>query len=455
MEERRITQISPKEYERVESPANKLGFHLFCHKVERALQKKDPMDKVMNFFDQRFASSLQPGPASLYPILKLMFPSEVIRTYNMQVFSLAQLYIHMVPLPENGKDANRLLYYNNPDFNTGPFTGDFGGTLEDVLKSRIGTTPSTLTLGNVDSLLTQISESNAEERRTLFRGLNLSPTEHKFLVRIMLDKLRLGFSIHTVLKIFNDDCVIQRYDMSQNLRRICAEFALHNKVDTPRLELLQPFQVHLSARVSSLDNVLTRMKTSFVMDRKIDGDRYVVHKQGPIIKLFSRACREASAGYYNQLKPTLLQQIQVEECILDGEVVEWDETLGRHANFGTNRTAAADNSDTLMFIAYDVVYVGGEGLVLKSMDGTYLFGSESRSQGSWFKVKPDYVNMAISDLDLIILGMYYGTNGDLTHYLVGLKDVDEYASSLRILGSVTDDLSLRRTLSMNWPQFKK
>ena len=501
MEKQLITKISPKDYENVEPRANALPFERFCQKVERALQKKEPLEKVRDFFDKELSVSLQPGPASLFPILKMMFPGEVIRTYNVQAYSLAQLYISSLNIPKGGKDAKRLLHYRDPNFNSRHFTGDFGKTLEDVLEDRISSTPSSWTLAKIDHTLTQLSQVNAEQRRTMFQDVvhNLCPVEHRFLVCIMLDELRLGFGIHAVLKIFKDKLVMQRYEMSQNLRRVCAELALHHKVDVPRLELLQPFQVQLSARVSSLKNALTRMKgASFVMDRKVDGERYVLHKQDSTIKLFSRTCREPSAGYYQKMHNTLLEQIRVEECILDGEVVAWDEALGRHARFGTNRTAAAatDFDGTLMFVAFDVVYVGGEGgraileemgwgggveihtmpleqrlqvlrrvlsplphrveivehvvvdrsldegmrleqltqyfkeaieenwegLVLKSMDGPYPFGSQSRSQGTWVKIKPNHVQMAISELDLIILGMYYGKGGDFAQYLVGLKD---------------------------------
>jgi len=505
MEERTITKITEEDYERVELRANDLRFQVFCQKVERALRKKEPLEKVRDFFDKKLVTSLQPGPSSLYPILKMMFPSEVIRTYNVQAFTLARLYIWCLYLPMGGKGAKRLLHYSDPYSNPPPFTGDFGKTLQDVLEENdhIDTTHSSWTLARMDQLLTQLTKVDAEQRRKLFKDVvlhGLCPMDHKYLVRIMLDELPLGFGIRTVFKMFNDKSVMQRYDMSQNLRRICAELALHQKVDTPRLELLQPFQVQLSARVSSLQNALARMKgASFVMDRKIDGERYVVHKDSnTTLKLFSRTCREPSAGYYEQMHNTLLQQIQVEECILDGEVVAWDDVLGRHARFGTNRSAAAAASfnGTLMFVAFDVVYVGGargreilgemgwgggaeihtmpleqrrrvltrvlsplphrveivehvvvgrdldeenrlerltqylkeaieegwEGLVLKSMEGLYLFGSQSRTQGTWLKVKPDHVNMAIGGLDLIILGMYYGQGGKFAQYLVGLRD---------------------------------
>ena len=44
---------------------------------------------------------------------------------------------------------------------------------------------------------------------------------------------------------------------------------------------------------------------------------------------------------------------------------------------------------------------------MKDMNSCYVLGKKSRQTGSWMKMKPEYGDQ-ISDLDLLILGAYYG-----------------------------------------------
>jgi ATP-dependent DNA ligase len=47
-----------------------------------------------------------------------------------------------------------------------------------------------------------------------------------------------------------------------------------------------------------------------------------------------------------------------------------------------------------------------EGVVLKKMDSKYV--PDGRAGQGWFKWKPDYVADVVSDLDLLVVGGYYG-----------------------------------------------
>jgi hypothetical protein len=56
-----------------------------------------------------------------------------------------------------------------------------------------------------------------------------------------------------------------------------------------RLELMTPFQVQCAARASSVEDALRRMEgAAFVMEQKVDGERYVLHKRGMELRLVSR-----------------------------------------------------------------------------------------------------------------------------------------------------------------------
>lgn len=60
----------------------------------------------------------------------------------------------------------------------------------------------------------------------------------------------------------------------------------------------------------------------------------------------------------------------------------------------------------------DICNNNGEGAVVKTWDSVYLCGEHFRNKGMWMKMKPDHdVGGGISDLDVAIIGAYYG-DGD-------------------------------------------
>jgi len=64
-----------------------------------------------------------------------------------------------------------------------------------------------------------------------------------------------------------------------------------------------------------------------------------------------------------------------------------------------------------------------EGLVLKDPLSTYK--PNARSGSGWIKLKPDYENQLMDQIDLLVLGGYFGSGkggGKITHFLMGLSD---------------------------------
>ncbi|KAK3023554.1 hypothetical protein RJ639_044639 [Escallonia herrerae] len=187
--------------------------------------------------------------------------------------------------------------------------------------------------------------------------------------------------------------------------------------------------------------------------------------------------------------------IVVCRCILDGEMLVWDRTMNRFADFGSNQEIAKaakeglDSDRQLCYVAFDILYDGDtsvihqslkerhellrkvvkpirgrleilvpngglnthrssgipccsliaysvddierffketienrdEGIVLKNLDSTW---EPSDRSGKWLKLKPEYVR-AGSDLDVLIIGGYYGSGrrgGEVGQFLVGLAE---------------------------------
>ncbi|RVX07787.1 DNA ligase 4 [Vitis vinifera] len=68
-----------------------------------------------------------------------------------------------------------------------------------------------------------------------------------------------------------------------------------------------------------------------------------------------------------------------------------------------------------------VINFRDEGIVLKDLGSKW---EPSDRSGKWLKLKPEYVH-AGSDLDVLIIGGYYGSGrrgGEVAQFLVGLAD---------------------------------
>ncbi|KAI0390407.1 DNA ligase I [Xylariaceae sp. FL0594] len=171
----------------------------------------------------------------------------------------------------------------------------------------------------------------------------------------------------------------------------------------------------------------------------------------------------------------------VRNIILDGEMLVWDPLLKKVLRFGTLKSAALEgawnphgrNAPQPVFIVYDIVFLNdqpltqytlrdrrnaltkavpgvpkrlevhkhtaatspdeiepmlrkivsdsSEGLVLKNPNSMYSVGQRP---SDWIKVKPDYMDGFGENVDVVIIGGYYGSGrrgGRLSSFLCGLR----------------------------------
>ena len=65
-----------------------------------------------------------------------------------------------------------------------------------------------------------------------------------------------------------------------------------------------------------------------------------------------------------------------------------------------------------------------EGVVIKQCESVYACAHRLKV-GGWLKLKPDYVASLQDDLDLFVVGGYYGEGhraGIISHFLLALRD---------------------------------
>ena len=78
----------------------------------------------------------------------------------------------------------------------------------------------------------------------------------------------------------------------------------------------------------------------FVIEKKFDGERIQIHKENDKIELFSRNLMNCTKIYGPKLKPAIMKAVTTDNCILDGELLVWDELLGRFEEFGKLKSYA-------------------------------------------------------------------------------------------------------------------
>ena len=103
----------------------------------------------------------------------------------------------------------------------------------------------------------------------------------------------------------------------------------------------------------------------WLLERKLDGERCVAHKQGAEVRLESRTGKDLS-GTYPEVRDAIAAQ-EAETLLLDGEVVAYD---GEQTSFsrlqqrlGTRSPSAQQIADApVVYCVFDLLEVGGEDL---------------------------------------------------------------------------------------------
>ncbi|KAF2364451.1 DNA ligase ATP-dependent [Trinorchestia longiramus] len=285
------------------------------------------------------------------------------------------------------------------------------------------------------------------------------------------------------------------YDVNNSLSKVSStlrdpEVRLHEI----EVSLFSPFRPMLAER-AVLEKVEAQMHNkTYVAEEKFDGERSQIHKQGEKYMYFSRNGFDFTSSFggsprEGSLTPHLhpLLRSHVDDAILDGEVVCWHKvhnvviTKGEHYDV---KNLKEDGDIQVCFCAFDLLLLNGkvltnlplsdrrqmllgvlqqqqgrlmvspqllvtsraevvaalnaaidrreEGLVLKDPDSTYR--PAARSAG-WIKLKPDYVDSLVPELDLVIVGGYYGAgrqHGVLSHFLLAAAHSDTVTDGGRV-----------------------
>ncbi|XP_061991495.1 DNA ligase 4 [Rosa rugosa] len=419
-------------------------------------------------------------------------------SYGLKESVLATCLIDALGMSRDSDDALRLINWRKGGAKTGANAGNFALVAAEVLQRRQGLRSGGLTIKELNDLLDRLaSGENRAEKTSILSTLvqKTNAQEMKWIVMIILKDLKLGISEKSIFHEFHPDAE-DLFNVTCDLKLVCEKLRdrsqRHKRQD---IEVGKAVRPQLAMRVGDATGAWKKFHgKEVVVECKFDGDRIQIHKNGTEVHYFSRNFLDHSE-YGHAMSDIIIQNVQADRCILDGEMLVWDTSLKRFAEFGSNQEiakAARDGLDSdkqLCYVAFDILYVGdtsviheslkerhellqkvvkpltgrleilvpngglnthrssGEpcwSLIVHTLDDVERFFKEtienrdegivlkdlgskwepSDRSGKWLKLKPDYIR-AGSDLDVLIIGGYYGSGrrgGEVAQFLVGLAE---------------------------------
>ncbi|KAF3452747.1 hypothetical protein FNV43_RR03180 [Rhamnella rubrinervis] len=505
-------------------------FSVLCSLFNWMLRSKSAAKKRSKF--RKFLDNFC-KPSDYFSSIRLILPSldRERGSYGLKESVLATSLIDALCMSRDSEDARRLINWRKGGAKTGANAGNFALVAAEVLQRRQGMSSGGLTINELNELLDRLASSESRAEKTTVLSTLIKKTnaqEMKSIIMIILKDLKLGISEKSIFHEFHPDAE-DLFNVTCDLKLVCEKLSnrsqRHKRQD---IEVGKAVRPQLAMRVGNATVAWKKLHGKEVLiECKFDGDRIQIHKNGTEVHYFSRNFLDHSE-YGHAMSEVIIQNVMADRCILDGEMLVWDTSLSRFAEFGSNQEiakAARDGLDSdrqLCYIAFDILYVGDtsvihqslkerhellrtivkpikgrleilvpncglnthhsfgdpcwsliannvddierffketienreEGIILKDLGSKWEPGDRS---GKWLKLKPEYIR-AGSDLDVLIIGGYYGSGrhgGEVAQFLVGLAERPAPNTYPRRVGTGLSDEELEAVVTKLKPHFRK
>lgn len=277
--------------------------------------------------------------------------------------------------------------------------GDLGDLFEAVLEEAVGKTSASLSIVDTHHQLVIIAQiggtgSQDEKLRLLLELLRqLNPVSAKFISRIILGKMRLGFSTMTMLDALSwakvgdksEAALLERaFQKKADLGLLAQSYLFEAK--TSAADLLQNYQMELGVpvvpslcqRLNSAEEIIKKMGP-VIAEPKYDGLRIQIHlnragfADGSQYKAYTRNLEEVS-HMFPELE-ALLDSCQLETAIFDSEAIGVDPVTGKFFVFQETisrkrKYQVADKAAEvpICFYIFDLLYANGERLIDQTLE---------------------------------------------------------------------------------------
>lgn len=365
--------------------------------------------------------------------------------------------------------------------------GDVGDLAEQLSDKKKHSTAN-LSISHVYETLLQIAKTNGagsvEKKIALLSDLfkELDPLSVRFVARIPVGKLRLGFSDMTVLDSLswmltgnksNRKEIERAYNIRPDLGVIGKMIKEHGikGVEKVKPAVGTPILMARAERLSSGQEIIDKIGECAV-EEKFDGFRLQAHWDGKNVKLFTRNLEEVTF-MYPDVEAGIRSQMKVKEAIFEGEAIAYNPTTNEYLPFQltSQRKRKYDIEEMarkipLKYMVFDALYVDGENMIPKPYterrkvlnkmmkEGSVLYPATEKVFGngkeienffddaisrglegilakkldgtyqagargwSWIKLKRSYQSKLNDTIDCVVMGYYYG-RGKRTSFGIG------------------------------------
>lgn len=384
--------------------------------------------------------------------------------------------------------------------------GDYGQVTEDIKKQYASFEEREMSIVEVYNELLRMAQIGGAGSQELKLGVlssmirQLDALSCRYIVRIPTATLRLGFSDMTILDAYSwmitgdkslRPALQEAYQVRPDLGligKILKEKGI-DEVKKIQPEVFTPIIMMRAERLSSGEEILKQIGTCSV-EPKFDGFRLQVHykKKDKDVRLYTRGLEESSEMYPDIIEG-VLNEIEADEVIFEGEALGFDphtgnflpfqETVQRKRKHGIEEKA---KEIPLKLFSFELLYCDGvnyihkplterraklekivshksdvfnntilianaqliddpkklelmfdeeiskglEGIMAKKLDGTYKPGARG---WNWIKFKRSYSSKIDDTIDCLVMGYDFGKGKrvgfGIGAFLVGIYDAKE------------------------------
>ena len=259
--------------------------------------------------------------------------------------------------------------------------GDLGNVAEELSKQKSNNDANRVSVAEVYQKLFEVANDNGagsqdrkiEKMARILSGID--PLSARFIARIPVGKLRLGFSEKTVIAALaigdekKEEDIEKAYNIRPNIGYV-AKLVKEGKLESAKPEIGVPVVPMLAQRLNSTSEMVKKMGEVSV-EPKFDGLRIFIHykKKGNITKVFTRNMNSIDLDTFPELKE-VGKFIRADEVILDSEAIgvdperemflDFQKTIQRRRKHEIAKNAS---EIPLQFQVFDIIFVNGQSLI--------------------------------------------------------------------------------------------
>ncbi|KOM39864.1 hypothetical protein LR48_Vigan04g006200 [Vigna angularis] len=389
---------------------------------------------------------------NFFPAIRLILPNldRERGSYGLKESVLATSLIDALGISRDSPDALRLINWRKGGAATGATAGNFALVATEVLHRRQGTASGGLTIRELNELLDRLASGENRAEKILVLSTLIQKTnaqEMKWIIMIILKDLKLGISEKSIFHEFHPDAE-DLFNVTCDLKLVCEKLRDRNQRHKRQdIEVGKAVRPQLAKRVANATEAWKKPRQQemdlIVTDRWLDvafdilyfGDTSVIHQS-------LKERHEILCKVVRPMKGRL-------------EVLVPNAGINSHLTSGEPCWSfIAHKVDEVERFFKETIENRDEGIVLKDHSSKW---EPSDRSGKWLKLKPEYIQ-AGSDLDVLIIGGYYGSGrrgGQVAQFLVGLAERQSPNAQPMRVGTGLSDEELDVVITKLKPYFRK